>query len=184
MRTLKNKWTYQEYLLFPDDGKRHELLDGEHVMTPAPGTRHQRISLTLSTAIKLFLDEHHLGELLVAPCDVVLSEVDVVQPDLLFISTTRQGIVTENNIQGAPDLMIEILSQGTRKTDEIIKRKLYELHDIKEYWILDPDLESVKIYRKNKDAFQPPIHLSREQHGSLATPLLPGFQVDLADLFA
>ena len=152
-------------------------------MTPSPSTRHQRISLILSTAIKNFLDQHRLGELFVAPCDVVLTELDVVEPDLLFISTARKDIITEKNIQGVPDLVIEILSDSTRKTDEITKRKLYEQFDTKEYWILDPELETVKIHRKDKETFNPPIHVSREHQDRLSTPLLPGCEISLTDLF-
>lgn len=93
---------------------------------------HQRISLRLSTAIEVFLKDNPSGELFVAPCDVVLSDVDVVEPDLLFISSARQSIITERNIQGPPDLVVEILSDSTRKTDEVIKRKLYERYGVKE----------------------------------------------------
>lgn len=182
-RMLKTKWTYEDYLLFPDDGNRHELIDGEHVMTPAPTTRHQRISARLLTVLENFLRQTRLGVVFAAPCDVVLSDVDVVEPDLLVISTSRRGIITEKNIQGAPDLVVEILSDSTRKTDEIIKRKLYEQYDVKEYWILDPDLETVKIYRKDNTTFGLPIHLTREQHDHLSTPLFPGFQVSLTELF-
>ena len=182
-KTLKTKWTYEDFLLFPDNGKRHELIDGEHFMTPSPTTKHQRISQRLSLALGNFLKTNNLGELFVAPCDVFLSDLDVVQPDLLFISATRKGIITEKNIQGGPDLVVEILSESTRKTDEIIKRKLYEQYDTKEYWILDPDLETVKIHRKDKETFQPPIHLSHENQDRLSTPLLPGFEIRLTDLF-
>ena len=79
--------------------------------------------------------------------------------------------------------MVEILSESTRKTDEIIKRKLYEQYDTKEYWILDPDLETVKIHRKDEETFQPPIYLSHENQDRLSTPLLPGFEISLTDLF-
>ncbi len=182
-KTLKTKWTYEDFLLFPDNGKRHELIDGEHFMTPSPTTKHQRISQRLSLALGNFLKTNNLGELFVAPCDVFLSDLDVVQPDLLFISATRKGIITEKNIQGGPDLVVEILSERTRKTDEIIKRKLYEQYDTKEYWILDPDLETVKIHRKDKETFQPPLHLSHENQDRLSTPLLPGFEISLTDLF-
>jgi len=182
-KTVKTKWTYEDFLLFPDNGNRHELIDGEHFMTPSPTTKHQRISQRLSLALGNFLKTNNLGELFVAPCDVFLSDLDVVQPDLLFISATRKGIITEKNIQGGPDLVVEILSESTRKTDEIIKRKLYDQYDTKEYWILDPDLETVKIHRKDTETFQPPIHLSHENQDRLSTPLLPGLEISLTDLF-
>ncbi len=182
-RSLELKFTYEDFLLFPEDGKRHELLDGEHFVTPAPTTRHQRLSLRLSTAIEVFLKEHPIGELFVAPCDVVLSNVDVVEPDLLFIAASRQSIITELNIQGAPDLVVEILSDSTRKTDEVIKRKLYERFGVKEYWIVDPVLDSIKIYRKTEDGYTHAQALTQEDTTHLTTSLLPGLQITLEELF-
>lgn len=183
-RTHRVKFTYEDYLLFPEDGKRHELIDGDHFMTPSPSTRHQRISLKLATAFEFFLKNNRLGEVFDAPMDVVLSETDVVQPDLLFISSGRASIVTDKNIQGAPDLVVEILSDGTRKTDEVIKRKLYERHGISEYWVVDPELETVKIYRTTENGYTRAAELSRETNDTLNTPLLPGFQIPLSEIFA
>lgn len=93
----------------------------------------REFSRRLLTALHRFLNRSQMGEVFNAPLDVVLSQFDVVQPDLLFISSGRASIVTDKNIQGAPDLVVEILSDGTRKTDEVIKRKLYERHSISEY---------------------------------------------------
>jgi len=154
------KWTYEDFLLFPDDGKRHELIDGEHIMSPSPFTKHQRILGNLFIVIKLFLKSHRMGEAFIAPMDVVLSDTDVVEPDLLFIASEHASIITEKHIMGVPDLIVEVLSEGSgtetcatrnmsqmglgRKTDEIIKRRLYEQYGVKEYWIIDPELESVK----------------------------------------
>lgn len=152
-------------------------------MTPSPNTKHQRLSFKLAAAFADFLRMHRLGEVFAAPYDVVLSDEDVVEPDLLFISTARSTIITEKNIQGPPDLTVEILSTGTRKTDEIIKRKLYERYGVREYWIVDPELETVKIYRLSDEGYARPIELAREANETLSTPLLPGFQVPLADLF-
>ncbi|MDH5586776.1 MAG: Uma2 family endonuclease [Nitrospirota bacterium] len=183
-KSIELKFTYEDFLLFPEDGKRHELLDGDHFVTPAPTTRHQRLSLRLSTAIEVFLKDHPIGELFVAPCDVVLSNVDVVEPDLLFVASSHAAIITERNIQGPPDLVVEILSDSTRKTDEVIKRKLYERFGITEYWIIDPVLDSIKIYRKTENGYAPAQTLTQEDTTHLTTPLLPGLQVPLADLFA
>ncbi|RMH07814.1 MAG: Uma2 family endonuclease [Nitrospirae bacterium] len=178
------KFTYEDYLLFPDDGKRHELIDGEHYMTPAPSTRHQRVSLNLSTLVQNFLMQKKIGTLYTAPCDVVLSDLDVVQPDLLFISAARASIITEKHIQGAPDLIVEIVSETTRKTDEIIKRKLYARHGVPEYWIVDPELETVKVYRMAEQGYVRTAELSREAGDMLSTPLLPGLQIPLSEVFA
>ena len=139
------KWRYSELLLFPDDGKRHELIDGEHIMSPSPFTKHQRILKQLFYALEHFLREHSLCEIFIAPMDVVLSDTDVVEPDLLFIASEHTSI-TEKHIMGVPDLVVEVLSQGSRKTDEIIKRRLYEQYSVKEYWIIDPELELSLIH--------------------------------------
>src|SRR5439155_12410008 len=111
---------------FRDDGKRHEIIDGEHYVTPSPSTKHQRIVTRLAAAVVHFLDEQPLGEVFVAPFDTVLSELDVVEPDLLYISRAHARVLTEEHVRGAPDLVVEIVSPSTRKTDEVTKRKLYE----------------------------------------------------------
>ncbi len=114
----------------------------------------------------------------------MLSEIDVVQPDLLFVSHAKASIITEANIHGAPDLAVEILSESTRRTDEIIKRKLYEHYGVKEYWIIDPDLETVKIYRLTDNGYSQPQELTRERSESLTSPLFPDWALDLQILFS
>jgi len=119
--TRTAKFTYDEYLLFPNDGKRYELIEGDRFVTPAPRTKHQRILTTLVTFLNLYVQKTHLGEIFCAPTDVVLSDIDVVQPDLLFVSQARASIITEKNIQDAPDLVVEIVSDSTRRPDEQTK---------------------------------------------------------------
>jgi Uma2 family endonuclease len=179
----KVKFTYEDFLLFPEDGKRHELIDGERYVTPAPKTKHQKISVNLTAAIAIFLKHQKIGDVFAAPTDVVLSDLDVVEPDLLFVSSARASIITEKNIQGAPDLVIEILSDGTRKTDEIIKRKLYERHGILEYWIVDPELETVKVYRMTDQGYTRAAELSLESNSTLTTPLLADLRIPLSEIF-
>ena len=177
------KFTYEDYLLFPDDGKRHELIEGEHFVTPAPTTKHQRTSSNLHGLLFAHLQQTKAGRVFSAPTDVVLSDLDVVQPDLLFVSATRASMITEKHIRGAPDLVVEILSETSRKTDEIIKRKLYERHGVREYWIVDPELETVKVYRMTDKGFARAAELSREAGDALATPLLAGLAIPLALIF-
>jgi Uma2 family endonuclease len=119
----------------------------------------------------------------VAPTDVVLSDLDVVQPDLLFVASTRSHVITEKHIQDPPDLVVEILSETTRKTDEIIKRKLYERYGVREYWIVDPELETVKVYRRTDKGYVRTAELAREAGGVLSTPLLAGLELSLALIF-
>lgn len=177
------KFTYEDYLLFPEGGKRHELIEGEHFMTPAPNMRHQEISRNLLLAIGIFLKTHPIGKIFDAPCDVLLSNLDVVQPDLLFVSSSRFSIITEKNVQGPPDLVVEIISETTRKTDEVIKRKLYERHGISEYWIVDPELETIKVYRMTDQGYARTAEHSKENGDMLTTPLLPGLQIPLTEIF-
>lgn len=176
------KFTYEDYLLFPDDGRRHELIDGDHYVTPSPVTKHQRIVVRLSGLLFRYLTDAKVGEVFVAPMDVVFSDLDVVQPDLLFVAVGRT-IITETNVQGAPDLCVEILSDGSRKTDEIVKRKLYERYGVSEYWIIDPELETVKIYRLIDGRYGRAVELSRETSDTLSSALLPNLTIPLAALF-
>jgi Uma2 family endonuclease len=110
------KLTYDDFLLFPDDGKRHELIDGEHYVTPSPNTKHQRVSSNLHWMLRSYLEGHPIGEVFYAPFDVVFSDFDVVEPDLLYISRERAAeVLTSKHVKGTPDLVIEIGSPGTRK---------------------------------------------------------------------
>ncbi|MBI3359091.1 MAG: Uma2 family endonuclease [Nitrospirae bacterium] len=177
------KFTYEDYLLFPQDGKRHELIDGEHFMSPAPKTFHQSILGHLFTAFSNFLKQSKLGKVFMAPTDVVLSDLDVVEPDLLFIASANLHFITENNIQGAPDLVVEVLSPSSRKTDEMIKRKLYQQYGVQEYWIVDPELQMVKIYRMTESGYVRTAELSSEKNEILTTPLLPGMEIELTAIF-
>jgi Uma2 family endonuclease len=177
------RFNYDDFLLFPDDGNRHEIIDGDHFMTPSPNTRHQRASFNLAAVLREFLKAHPVGQAFTAPYDVILSDEDIVEPDLLFISAARAAIITEKNVQGPPDLVVEILSAGTRKIDEVVKRKLYERYGVREYWIVDPDLETVKIYRLTDQGYVRAAELARETHDVLSSPLLPGFQTPLAEIF-
>ncbi len=182
---LKPKeWTYRDYLGFPEGGPfRYEVIDGELYMTPAPNIRHQRIILKLSQAIQSFLAYHPLGELFVSPCDVVLSPdpLQVVQPDLVYVSKERAGIVTALNIQGVPDLVVEILSEGTMLRDRREKFRLYERAGVPEYWIVDQEEDTVFVYRLREGRYPDPVVLQKTD--SLTSPLLPGLSVHLSSVF-
>jgi len=179
----QTKFTYEDYLLFPDDGKRHELIDGDHFVTPAPRTKHQRVSGNLYRLLSTYVHQKRCGAMFAAPTDVVFSDLDVLQPDLLFISTDRASIITEKNIQASPDLLVEILSETTRRTDEVIKRKLYERYGVPEYWIVDPELETVKVYRMTEQGYSRVAELAKESGDVLTTPLLPDLHLPLAAIF-
>jgi Uma2 family endonuclease len=176
--------TYDDFVLFPEDGKRHELIDGEHYVTPSPIIRHQRVSFNLTMLVGAWLETHAVGRLYYAPCDVVLSQFDVVVPDLLYMSTARAiDVLTPQHMRGAPELVIEISSPGTRGRDETIKRTLYERAGVLEYWIVDPEIDVIRIYRRVDERFGRPTELSREAGDVVTTPLLLGLEVPLASVF-
>jgi len=178
--------TYDDFLLFPDDGKRHEIIDGEHYVTPSPNTRHQVLVGRLYFAIEQFLRQHRgVGRVFLAPFDVVFTRWDVVEPDLLFVAGDQAEILTEKNVQGSPALVIEILSPGTRKVDEQIKRRLFERGGVREYWLVDPDRDVVTVFRRQADgAFPREAELSHKANGVLTTALMPGLMIPLDELFA
>lgn len=182
-KTRSVKFTYEDYLLFPEDGRRHELMEGERFVTPSPNTKHQRVSVSLSAVLFSHLKRTGEGRVFTAPFDVILSDLDVVQPDILFVSASRASIITEKNVQGAPDLVVEIVSETTRKIDETTKRKLYERYGVSEYWIVDPELETVKVHRMTEQGCVRAAELSRESGDTLSTPLLPGLEIPLAEIF-
>lgn len=177
------KLTYEDLLLFPDDGRRHEIIDGEHFVTPSPHTRHQWVSQNLNRLLDRHVREHRLGRVYYAPVEVVLSDVDVVEPDLLFISEARLAIV-EAVVRGAPDLVVEITSPSTRRQDEVLKRGLYERAGVPEYWLVDPEAETVKVFRRREGGYGRPLLLSALEGDRLESPLLPGLEIPLVAVFA
>ncbi len=153
-------------------------------MTPSPNTRHQRISGRLYLLIGNWLETHPVGQLFYAPFDVVFSNFDVVEPDLLYMSNARAAeILTVKHVSGVPELVIEIGSPGTRKRDETLKRRLYERTGVTEYWVVDPDLDAIRVYRRSTEGFDRPVELSAEAADMLATPLLAGLEIPLARVF-
>ena len=178
------KLTYDDFVLFPDDGKRHELIDGEHYVTPSPNTKHQRVAGSLHLLIGSWLEDHRIGQIFFAPYDVVFSEFDVVEPDLLYLSNERAAqVITPLHAKGVPELVIEIASKGTRKRDETIKRRLYERSGVSEYWVVDPVIDVIRLYRLETDRFGRPLELSREAGDVLTTLLLPGLELPLTRIF-
>jgi Uma2 family endonuclease len=177
------KLTYDDYVSLPDDGRRHELIDGEHVVAPSPNRAHQSIVWNLTVMIGAYLEQHPIGRAFAAPLDVVFSEFDVVEPDLLFISGAREAeVLTSQHVRGAPDLVVEVSSTATRRRDETVKRRLYERFAVAEYWIVDPDIEAIKVFRRSGDTYTR-AELTLEREETLTTPLLPHLQMSLARIF-
>lgn len=171
------KLTYEDYAAIPADGRRHELIDGEHYVNPSPNTKHQLVSIRLASALLSFVEEHGTGHVFAA-LDVVLTQQDVVAPDITFVSTTRASIIKALNIQGAPDIVVEILSSN-RRYDKRVKYEMYERARVDEYWIIDPDDEVVEVYRHDGRQF-----VRANVGDTLTSPLLPDFHLNVRDLFA
>ncbi len=177
------KLTYDDLLQFPDDGLRHEIIDGEHYVTGSPVTRHQRISRRFLVSIELYLREHPVGEIFDAPLDLLLSHHDIVEPDLIYVSAQRIDVITEKNLQGTPDLVIEILSPSTQSRDRGIKRDLYERAGVREYWVVDGDVSVVEVHRREGVTFGSP-QVFQKYGAPLTTALLPGLTLNLAELLS
>ena len=177
--------TYDDFVLFPDDGKRHEIIDGEHVVTPSPNVRHQVLVGRLFYDLEhYFRSQPQAGQVFTAPLDVLLSLYDIVEPDLLVVTGDQAGILTEKNVQGPPALVIEVLSKSTRKRDAQTKRRLFERSGVREYWLVDPELDAVQVFRPTLEGrLARVVELTAEDGDVLTTPLLPGCQIDLRELF-
>ncbi len=173
--------TYEDYARLPDDGKRYELLEGEIVVRPSPDTRRQEVSMRLSAVLHHWAQRTGAGKVFAAPCDVVLSPHDVVQPDLLFIAREHRSRIAADNIQGPPYLAVEILSPATAKRDLDRQRRLYDRYGVAEYWILDPDARTLTVFRRRGDSLVPEPPLGPE--GVLRPASLPGLELDLAELW-
>jgi Uma2 family endonuclease len=178
------KLTYDDFVQFPDDGLRHELIAGEHYVTPSPNTKHQRVSINLTVLIGSWLERHPIGQLFHAPFDVVFSHYDVVEPDLLYLSNARAAdALTPKHVRGVPELVVEIESPGTRKRDETIKRRLYERTGVTEYWMVDPDNDKIRVYRRDGDELVRVREASAAAGDVLTTSLLPGLKIRLTRVF-
>src|SRR5262249_45287523 len=135
------------------DGLRHEIIEGEHYVTPSPATRHQRILGNLYHSLRNYLDTHAVGEVFLSPYDVVLSDINVFVPDLIYVSNERSRLITSKNLQGAPDLVVEILTPSTQNRDRTLKRDVYERLGVEEYWLIDPDRDQIEVYRRAGGGF-------------------------------
>jgi len=175
------KLTYDDYVLIPDDGLRHEIIEGEHYVDPAPNVRHQLISRRIFKALVVFADDHDLGEVFYSPIDVVFSEINVVQPDIVYIRKENRGeLYGAAYVKVIPDLVVEVLSMN-RKHDEITKLKLYDGFNVPEYWIADPKHDVVNVYRRRKAGLT--LVEQVRTPAAITSPLLPGFSLPAQTLF-
>ena len=174
------KYTHADLMVMPDDGKRREIIDGELYVTPSPVDYHQMILFNLTMALGKFLEIHPLGKLRFAPLDVILSEHDVLEPDLLFVLNEHQDFL-QDWVRGAPDLVVEILSPSTEARDRGIKLKAYARYGVGEYWIVDPVAQVVEVYRLAPEGFH--VAATCAKGNTVETPLLPGFSLAVGSIF-
>ena len=175
--------TVQDYLDIPEeDENRYELIDGELYMAPAPSWEHQESTVTIwHLLLRDFIRANGLGRVVASPIDVYLSDTDVFQPDIVFVSIERLNIIHSSGVHGAPDLVIEMLSPSTEQRDLTIKRERYAMFDIKEYWLANPIAKTITVLRLRGGAFE---HIGVFTEGmTLETPILPGLQVDISAVF-
>ena len=175
----KTKLTYEDYAQTPA-GERWELIDGELSMVPSPNRAHQRSQLRLGARMSFFTDERDLGEVY-ADFDVVLSDTETVRPDLLFVAKGRLSIITADNVQGAPDLVVEIRSPSTARRDWITKRELYARHGVQEYWIADAEASTITVMTLDDGILQVTAVYGLGE--TLLSPTLPGFTPSIDDIF-
>lgn len=178
---VKPVLTYDDYRQLPDDGRRYELMEGALIVAPAPEPYHQRVSGNLFAILHHHARRHKLGEVYSAPIDVVLDYINVVQPDLLFLSTERLRLVTARNIAGAPDLVVEILSPSTAERDRKEKARLYESHGVRHYWIVDPSERTLEAYRLEGGRYVLEARIAGDE--TFAPSLFPGLVIPLGQIW-
>ena len=183
--TIHGKLTYEEFQDLPrEDGRRQlELIEGEVFVTPSPNTRHQRAVARLLRVLSDFVEEHDLGEIFIAPYDVVFGRWTALEPDLLYIRKERSGIVTDANVQGAPDLVVEVLSPGNRAHDLGRKRRVYEKARVPELWYLDPEERTAEILDLGRDG-RYAVTATLSGNDAIVSTVLPGLSLGLNDVFA
>jgi Uma2 family endonuclease len=131
-------WTYEDLLEIPDDRFRYEIIDGDLVVTPSPLSVHQIVSRNLFRILDAHVHAKDRGDVIYAPLDVIFDDLNVLEPDILFVSKARRGIIGRRGIAGPPDLAVEVLSKGTRRRDLVVKREVCRRFRVPHYWTLDP----------------------------------------------
>jgi Uma2 family endonuclease len=182
--TITTRITYHDLRAMPDDGKQYEVIDGELYVNPSPITKHQIAVVNLSYAFQQYVRTHRGARSFVAPFDVVLADDVMVQPDVFVILSERESIIGPTHVEGPPHIVVEVLSESSRRKDEIIKRQIYDRFGVDEYWVVDPEIDLVKIYRRSGKSFVRVAEISTEAGGVITTPLLPAFELPIEDVFA
>ena len=177
---ISTKFTHADLLVMPNDGKRREIVDGELFVTPSPRYTHQRISGLIYSAFVRYLDRHPIGEIAYAPLDVILSDYDVLEPDLLFVLNEHQEVL-QDWVRGTPDLVVEILSPTTTSIERGPNLKAYARYGVAECWIVDPEQRCIEVYQPSHEGYR--LVRTFRQEETLTSALLPGLSLTVASLF-
>ncbi|MDO8141364.1 MAG: Uma2 family endonuclease [Candidatus Brocadiales bacterium] len=175
----KIKYNYQDYLQLPED-KRYEIIDGDLFKVPSPNESHQRIVTNILYILVNYVRRNKMGAIYCAPFDILFSDEDIVQPDVIFVSNENKKVITKDNIKGSPDLLVEMLSPSTSRRDIGIKKKLYARHGVREYWIVDPERETVDVLRLKGREFE------SKRYGipdCLSSNVIKGLMIEVKEIF-
>ena len=175
-------FTYEDYAELPDDGRRYEIIDGELLMSPAPTPNHQMIIGNLFAVVFNYLRAQPIGKVILAPVEVYFSETNILQPDIVFISAERSGIIESAQIRGVPDLVVEVLSPGTEKRDRTVKLKTYAKFGVREYWMVKEETGVIEVLRLQEGRLEPAGSYDKSQ--KLTSPLFPGLEILVEEVFA
>ena len=179
--SISTRFTYEDLKLIPPDRNRYEIVDGELFATPPQGTLHQGILGNILATLHQHVRQHRLGQVLVAPVDVVFASATVLEPDLLFVSTSRLHYIGEDNLSGPPDLAVEVISESTKRLDREVKLKQYALYGVGEYWLVDPEGKNVEVFRLKEEGYELAERLAFRD--TLSSPLFPGLELAVASLW-
>ena len=180
MVTATARLTYDDLRQIPPDRNRYELIEGELFVSAPPNTEHQRKTLSLAAQLWFFVREHDLGEVFVAPCDVVLDPPTALEPDIVFVSKARRSIIKPGCIEGAPDLVVEVLSDSSRMMDRFVKRDRYAEFGVPEYWLLDPFEPRIEVLRL--EGRKSRLVGSFGPGDTLESPTFPGLRLAVSSL--
>ena len=183
MPVKEKLWTYEDYLRL-DAENRFEIIEGELLMAPVPVPYHQAVSRNIEFAMWSYVRKKKLGVVYDAPIDVVLDEHNVLQPDIVFVSKERKNIVGKRAIEGAPDLVVEIVSPSSLGRDTVLKKSVYERFGVKEFWLVYPEMKCVEVLVLEEGRYK--LHEEgclEEGKGSVSSKVLKGFKLDLREVF-
>lgn len=173
--------TYRDYEALPNDGRRYEIHEGELSVTPAPGTRHQRVAGNLYAVLREHVLRHGLGEIFFAPVDVILSDITIVQPDIVYVANDRLQAISSRGIEGPPTLSVEILSPSTIQIDRQTKLQIYSRYGLPYYWIVDPEARAVEAYALSESAYGLTVRTAGDE--SLSAPPFSDLVITAATLW-